>query len=496
MLPIRASGILLHITSLPNLYGIGDFGNSAYKFIDFLVATKQRFWQILPLGPTDQYNSPYAPYSAFAGNPYLISPEKLVADALVSQTHLLNAPPVLAGSAIDYPQMLAWKGDLLNRAYQNFRTGNFPNLRNDYENFCHKNSFWLADYALFMALKHRFENSSWVTWPKKLAKRDPEAIKTWRHKLELEIVYHKFTQYIFFKQWQQLKDYARKNHIHIIGDLPIFVAHDSADVWAYPTLFKLAKDGLPTVVAGVPPDYFSKTGQLWGNPQYDWPIHKEQNYKWWLKRLEMLLSLVDLVRIDHFRGFEAYWEVPFGKKTAANGVWQKGPGSEFFRVLQEHFNQLPFIAEDLGFITKEVIKLRKEWKLPGMKVLHFAFDSLNPNTHSPHNHDYNCVVYTGTHDNNTTIGWYWEATEDVQNYIKQYLNSNGMDIAWDFIRAAFSSPAKIAIIPMQDILRLGAEARMNTPGRAEANWSWRYDPQMLTSHLIQDLSHLTKLYQR
>ena len=492
----RACGVLLHLTSLPNQFGIGDLGQSAYDFIDFLAAAKQSYWQILPLGPTDQFHSPYTPYSAFAGNPLLISLEKLINEQLLSVADLQTVPTNFSQQKIDFAQLLPWKSKLLSLAFQNYLRRKPTKLVEEYTAFCKDNQFWLIDFALFMTLKQQFNNQAWYNWPPEIARRQTQAIQYWRQVLSDEIAYHQFIQYLFFKQWQQLKAYAHKQGIKIIGDLPIFVAHDSADVWVHPFLFKLNSDGQPTVVAGVPPDYFSPTGQLWGNPLYKWEAHQEQNYDWWLKRLSLLLSLVDLVRIDHFRGFESAWEIPHGETTAVKGAWQKGPGSKFFQVVVDQFDDLPFIAEDLGFITEEVIQLRDQWSLPGMKILQFAFDSLQPNPHLPHYHQYNSVVYTGTHDNDTSFSWYQKLSSEIKAYVKNYLNSDGTDIVWDLIRAAYASPAKLAIIPLQDLLRLDSQARMNRPGQATGNWTWRYEPQLLTEQLIADLSQLATLYQR
>lgn len=482
----RRSGILLHITSLSNQFGIGDLGPSAYQFIDFLKAAEQKLWQILPLGPTDYFGSPYAPYSAFAGNIYLISPEQLHKDGLFSEAEL---------KSIDFGSAAA-KHELITKAYANFQKLESTNIHSEYQSFYRANRFWLDDFALFMALKAKFKGVSWVNWPETIAVRKPDALASWRQKLKREIEQQIFAQFIFFRQWQQLKNYAHKKGIAIIGDLPLFVAHDSADVWAQPKLFLLDQRGMPEFVAGVPPDYFSKTGQLWGNPLYNWEVHYQEGFDWWLKRIKMLLQLVDLIRIDHFRGFSAYWQVPYGEKTAINGRWMPGPSSDFFTAVKSELGTLPFIAEDLGFIDNKVIQLREQWNLPGMCVLQFAFEALKPNPHSPHAHSRNCAVYTGTHDNDTTVGWYQNAAPEVQDYTRRYLGSDGTDIAWDFIRTALASPAKLAVIPLQDILSLDSSARMNIPGTSSGNWRWRCSPDALTDQIGARLADLTLLYAR
>lgn len=482
----RKSGILLHITSLPNQFGIGDLGSSAYKFIDFLHISKQRLWQILPLGPTDFYGSPYAPYSAFAGNHYLISPEKLVAEGLLSEQDINST----------LPNKCVWKTELLTKSHERFIMTASAALQQEYDNFCSSNSFWLQDYALFMSLKEHFSHAPWINWPNDIAKRCPEAISFWLQKLSLQVQQHHFYQFIFSHQWHQLKAYAQKKEITVIGDLPIFVAYNSADVWANPHLFLLDDHKNPVAVAGVPPDYFSKTGQLWGNPLYDWQAHAVEEYNWWIMRFKTLLQFVDIIRIDHFRGFQSYWQIPFGEKTAINGEWQSGPGSVLFMAVKKELGSLPFIAEDLGFIDDKVIELRNSWNLPGMRVLQFAFENLQPNCHSPHEHTKDSVVYTGTHDNNTAVGWYQNAELKVQNYTQQYIGTDGKDIAWDFIRLALASPAYLAVIPLQDILSLDSTARMNTPGTTDGNWRWRYCSLALNEQIFERLSNLTVLYGR
>lgn len=482
----RKSGVLLHITSLPSPFGIGDLGPSAYQFVDFLAAAKQKLWQVLPLGPTELFGSPYAPYSAFAGNTYLISPELLAADSLLSEAELAD-PSITTAEH---------RSALISRAYTNFQRSRPPLLLAEYHAFCRANAYWLSDYALFMALKAHFNQASWVQWPSETAARSARALIFWRKKLAREIQEHKFAQFLFYHQWQMLKDYAHRKGIALIGDLPLFVAHDSADVWSKPYLFQLDKRGLPLFVAGVPPDYFSKNGQLWGNPVYDWPMHYRENFSWWRQRIGTLLKLVDLIRLDHFRGFEAYWQIPYGSPTAANGRWMPGPSSDFFAAVKSEFGCLPFIAEDLGFIDAKVVKLRQQWNLPGMRILQFAFEALKPNLHCPHAHPRSCVAYTGTHDNDTATGWYRKADPKVQDYVRRYLGVSGCDIAWDLIRAALASPANSSIIPAQDLLSLDSEARMNTPGTTDGNWRWRCPAGALNEQLSQRLAELTTLYDR
>lgn len=482
----RKSGILLHITSLPNEYGIGDLGREAYDFIDFLHASGQKLWQILPLGPTDFFGSPYAPYSAFAGNLHLISPDLLLKEELILESDLDSIQ-------FDSPEA---KYILIKQAFARFQKRSSADLQAEYERFCRSNQFWLDDFALFMALKHHFKRVSWIEWSEELAMRKESTLVHWREKLALETEQQIFGQYLFFRQWEKLKDYAHKKGISIIGDLPLFVAHDSADVWAKPELFLLDKRGLPEFVAGVPPDYFSRTGQLWGNPVYNWDAHYEERFDWWLKRIEVLLQLVDLVRVDHFRGLAAYWQIPYGEKTAINGRWMPGPGSDFFAAVKTELGTLPFIAEDLGFIDDAVIELRDKWKLPGMRVLQFAFEALKPNIHSPHAHTENCAVYTGTHDNDTTLGWYQKSNPKVKDYVCRYLNCDGTDIAWDLIRAALASPANLAITPLQDILALDSSARMNVPGTVAGNWRWRLSAHHLTEEIGLRLKDFTELYDR
>lgn len=490
----RAAGILLHPTSLPGPFGIGDLGPSAYRFVDWLAGSGCRLWQVLPLGPTGYGNSPYQCFSAFAGNPYLISPELLVRDGLLSEADL-NDRPSFPISRVDFGLLIPWKLSLLERAFQRFRAEPAV-LRADFEAFCAENASWLTDYALFMALKESEGDRAWVGWPEPLRRRRPSAIESARRELTVPLSRFSFYQFLFFRQWSALRTYANQKGVQIIGDIPIFVAHDSADVWAHPELFFLDEDGNPTVVAGVPPDFFSPTGQRWGNPLYRWDVHKETSYQWWVDRFRVALRLVDLVRLDHFRGFAGYYEIPAGHPTAEHGRWIPGPASDFFRVLQRSLTQdLPIIAEDLGVITPDVIALRHEFNLPGMKVLQFGFSGPQ-NPFLPHNYSPHCVVYTGTHDNDTSRGWFEAASPAERDFALRYLRTNENDFVWDLIRAAWASVAVFAIVPMQDLLGLGGEARMNYPGRPDGNWEWRMDEAALAESARERLGELNYLYGR
>jgi 4-alpha-glucanotransferase len=490
----RSSGILLHPTSFPSRFGIGDLGLEAYRFIDFLRNSSQQFWQVLPLGPTGYGNSPYASYSALAGNPLLISPEKLVEQGLLAEEDFANLPE-FHGSKVHYDQVAPIKIKLLKTACENFKHKATPIQQNEFAGFCDSKAYWLEDYALFMALKDSHDQVSWHTWESELAKREPEAIERVRRELTAEIFYHKFTQYEFFRQWSQLKSYANMSGIQIIGDIPIYVAHDSADVWSHPDLFCLDEEtGAAALMAGVPPDYFSETGQLWGNPIYNWEESKKQDFKWWIGRFEAMLDYVDVIRVDHFRGFEAYWAVKQGEETAINGEWIKAPGEELFEAIKLKLGKLPVMAEDLGVITPEVEALRDKYEFPGMKILQFAFSADAGNPFLPFNYSQNCIVYTGTHDNDTTISWFNQASDYEKQYLSNYLGCHSPEgIAWDLIRLAMTSVANQAIIPLQDVLGLGGEARMNFPSKAEGNWEWRYQADALTQEVGDRLQTLTKL---
>lgn len=498
----RASGILLHPTSLPGRYGIGGLGGEAYHFVDVLADLRQRLWQVLPLGPTGYGNSPYQCLSVFAGNPLLISPEKLAEEGFVEGSDLCNAPS-FSNHCIDYDAVIRFKLSLLKKSCHRFLAAAGSVQREEFDAFCRQNALWLEDFSLFMALKEHRGLSAWNTWEEEVRTRRPEALESWRGRLEHGIRCHKYKQFQFFKQWGELKDYCNRGGIKLIGDMPIFVALDSAEVWSRPDLFHLDDRGMPTVVAGVPPDYFSETGQLWGNPIYRWDVMARDGYEWWIERFRALHALVDIVRVDHFRGFESYWEVPAADRTAMNGRWVPGPGAELFRAVQQALGDLPVIAEDLGVITPEVDALRDGLGLPGMRVLQFAFGGdAKADEYKPHNYSRNCVVYTGTHDNNTTVGWFRDVgVEDTTQTAEEkrreremalkYVGSDGQEIHWDFIRLALMSAADTAIIPMQDVLGLGSEARMNRPGTAQGNWRWRFTFDMLTDDIKNRLRDLT-----
>ncbi|UCF97304.1 MAG: 4-alpha-glucanotransferase [Spirochaetaceae bacterium] len=499
----RCSGILLHPTSLPGPHGIGSLGREALAFVDFLQASGLCIWQVLPLGPTGYGDSPYQSFSSFAGNPLLIDLEDLVQEGFLKPDHLKDTP-LFPEQRVDYGMVFPFKRELLKTAYTFWKRKGTPATRKAFASFCHRASSWLEDFSLFMALKRTFEAKgqagAWSGWPEELIQRKADALKHWRQTASEEIEQQKFQQFLFFRQWERVKGYAAERGIRIIGDLPIYVAYDSADVWAHQELFHLDAKGLPTVVAGVPPDYFSETGQLWGNPIYNWRRHKESGYGWWIERVRAKLHLVDILRIDHFRGFEAYWEVPAGEPTAENGRWVKGPAADFFYALEHalkpELGDLPLIAEDLGVITPPVEKLRDRFSFPGMKVLQFAFDGDADNEYLPHNYLSNCVVYTGTHDNDTTLGWFLSESAAVQDQVRRYLGRDGHDITWDLIRLAFSSTADMAVIPLQDALKLDNTARMNIPSRSVGNWQWRYSKAMITEEIIGRLRELTQLYGR
>ncbi|MEW6178323.1 MAG: 4-alpha-glucanotransferase [Chloroflexota bacterium] len=491
----RAAGIILHPTSLPGPDGIGDLGPEAYRWVNFLAETGCKLWQVLPLGPTGYGDSPYQCFSAFAGNPYLVSPALLLEDGLLRRGDLTDRPefnPI----RIDYGEAINWKLKVLDRAYEHFKRNTDSKLQEEYHHFLESEAEWLNDFALFMAIKEANGGVSWDNWPQELRQRQPAAIEQFMKSEADRIQRHAFRQFLFFRQWLDLKKYANQKGIQIIGDIPIFVAYDSADAWSNPDLFYLDEEGKPTVVAGVPPDYFSPTGQLWGNPLYKWEAHRQQNFRWWIHRMQATLRLVDIVRLDHFRGFAGYWEVPYGLPTAEIGRWVKGPGADLFNAIRQALGDLPIIAEDLGVITPDVVELRDSFGLPGMKVFQFAFttDPLDP--FLPHNYEPNCVAYTGTHDNDTALGWYLSAPEKERDFIRRYLARSGEDISWDMIRAVWSSVAVFALAPMQDVLSLGNEARMNLPGRASGNWCWRLHPDALNPTIIKRLKEVNYLYAR
>ncbi len=491
----RISGILLHPTSLPGRYGIGDLGNEAYRFVDWLVAAGQQLWQTLAIGPTGYADSPYASFSAFAGNPLLINPDRLAEEGDLSVADLAK-PPQFPAERVDFGRVINYKTDLFHKAATCFFDAAAPERRDQFERFCHENRRWLDDFALFMAVKAEHNMVTWTQWEKAIALRQPGALAHWRDKLDAEIRFHKYLQFQFFNQWRALRRYANERNVKIMGDIPIFVAHDSADVWAHPELYYLDARGEPTLVAGVPPDYFSATGQRWGNPLYRWDLMQERGYSWWIDRVQHIFSLVDILRIDHFRGFEAFWEIPASEPTAVIGRWVKGPDKTLFQALEGALGELPIVAEDLGVVTLDVVALREQFGFPGMKVLQFAFDSDATNPYLPFNLNHDCVIYSGTHDNDTTRGWYDAQSEEMRHKARLYLGTDGNDISWDFIRLALSSVADMAVIPLQDVLGLGSEARMNLPGEPSGNWQWRFVPGMLTGDVAERLRSFTKIYGR
>ncbi len=487
----RSSGVLMHPTSLPGSYGIGDLGPQAYRFIDFLYASGTKVWQILPLGPTGYGDSPYQSFSAFAGNPYLISPDLLLDENLLHPDDL-SAHLDFSDEFVEFGRVIGWKLNLLERAFIRFkREPGLASIREEYAAFCADSANWLDDYALFMAIKEANGGGAWSGWSEELKNRDEATLAEASRNYKEAIERFKFYQFIFFRQWRALRAYAKENGIQIVGDVPIFVAFDSADVWSNPELFYLDDKKLPTVVAGVPPDYFSPTGQLWGNPLYKWRIHKETGYAWWIKRFQATLAMVDIVRLDHFRGFAGYWEVSADSLTAEHGRWVPGPGADFFEAMRDALGELPIIAEDLGEITPDVFELRDQFNLPGMKILQFAFSDDN-NPFLPHHYPENCVAYTGTHDNDTAQGWYASAPEENRDYARRYMSVDGRDIAWDLIRTLWHSRADMVLAQMQDFLNLGTEARMNYPGRLGGNWDWRMNAEALTKPLVERLRQLNE----
>ena len=490
----RSSGVLLHITSLPGPYGIGDLGPAAHEWVNTLARAKQTWWQILPLGPAGAGDSPYASYSAFAGNPLLISPERLVEDGLLNAD--AARPPAFPADQVSYQAVGKFKKRLLDEAWQSFRAGAVQPLRASFKRFCKKEAAWLDDFSLFMALKELDEDRSWTDWPRDLVLRKPSGLDEARRRRADAIGRHQFTQFLFFRQLEALRRHAARLGVKLIGDLPMFVSAESSDVWAHPDLFLLDERRRPRVVAGVPPDYFSKTGQRWGNPLYNWRAMKRTGYRWWVERLRATLRQVDLVRLDHFRGFQAYWEVPARNRTARQGRWVKAPGADLLKTLRSRLGGLPFIAEDLGLITPQVEALRDEFGLPGMRVLQFAFGGSFDNPFLPHSYCRNAVVYTGTHDNDTTAGWFASLSKEEQARVRRYATCDGSHVSWDLMRLAWSSVARIAIAPLQDVLALGPEARINTPGKPTGNWRWRVTPQMLRNDLLDWLRDLTETYDR
>lgn len=493
----RYSGVLVHPTSFPSPYGIGDMGRGAHEFIDFLTMAGQHLWQVLPLGPSGNGNSPYQSYSVFAGQTLLISPELLIEKKLLTEADVHPIPEFNA-DRVDYDKVTTYKTSLFKKAYEHFRHTADKNLLEEYDSFQSNNQYWLDDYCLYMAGKDYHNGLPWYEWEDSLLDPTPKERASWMKLLTSEIDYYRFIQFAFFSQWYELKDYANKKGIAIIGDIPIFTAPDSADVWANKELFKLDSKGHPLEVAGVPPDYFSATGQLWGNPLYDWDAMKDDGYRWWIERVRNQLDQVDYIRIDHFRGFEAYWAVPAGEETAMNGKWKKGPGEALFEAIQKALGEeLPIFAEDLGIITPEVEKLRDTLGFPGMKILQFGFDGTGESTFLPHQlSTRNCICYTGTHDNDTTCGWYEHTSEQNKDKVRRYMNTDASSVSWDFIRTCLGTIAKYAIFPVQDLLKLGSEHRMNTPGTATGNWEFRYRSGLLDEGMAKGLKQMTELFGR
>ncbi len=493
---MRESGVLLPVASLPSAYGIGCFSKEAYEFVDRLKEAGQSYWQILPLGPTSYGDSPYQSFSTFAGNPYFIDPEDLVERGWITgkqcEAYDFGSDP----GYVDYGKIYKSRFLLLKEAWQNSHIGQDP----AFQRFVEENYYWLEDYALYMAVKTSFGGVSWEKWDEDIRVRRQEALDAYRRKYVAEIEFYQFQQYLFRVQWEKLKAYANSQGIQIIGDIPIYVAFDSSDAWAEPELFRFDKDRKPTAVAGCPPDAFSATGQLWGNPLYDWEYHKKTGYEWWMRRLAACYQLYDVVRIDHFRAFDAYYAIPADAETAIVGEWEPGPGYGFFQVMQETLGERRVIAEDLGFLTPSVLELVARTGYPGMKVLQFAFDSREDSDYLPHNYSRNCVVYTGTHDNDTCIGWYSKLPPEDREICDEYLNlgkcNNVEEVCWEFIRAALSSVADLAVIPMQDYLELGGKARINTPSTLGDNWEWRMGKEDFTQELAQRMRNMAMLYGR
>lgn len=493
---VRGSGILLHPTSLPGPHGSGDIGAEAHDFLEWLGKAGQRYWQILPLGPSGYGNSPYSSLSAFAANPLLIDPDGLVQRGWLA-AEALNDAPAFPPSKVEFESVATLRWGWLKRAAEAFFARASPGDRGGFDEYCQRHVSWLADYALFMALHVRNSGREWTSWGAALARRDPSVLTEARRELSEEIRLHEFTQWVFSEQWKALRAKAAANGIQILGDIPIFVAFHSVDVWAHPELFYLDDRLRPTVVAGVPPDYFSKTGQRWGNPLYRWDVLQSQGYSWWIDRIRSVLQAVDVARIDHFRGFAGYWEIPASAPTAVKGQWVPGPGALFFEAVQNALgDRLPIVAEDLGIITPDVATLRDEFDLPGMKVLQFAFGGGADNPFLPHNHLPRAIVYTGTHDNDTTLGWFATAPEQTRDHVRRYLGTDAREIHWDLVRLGLGSVAEAAIFPMQDILGLGSDARMNTPGVAAGNWAWRFNWDQLPSEGTERLRTLTELFGR
>ena len=491
----RASGILLHPTSLPGPHGSGDLGEAARHFVEWLVAAGQKLWQILPLGGIGSGNSPYMSSSAFAGNVLLIDLAELQQRGWLTSNDL-RPDPGFDAHRIRFDLVVRWRMERLQQAAANFTATASPAQLQDFQDFCALHALWLHDYALFMTLADANGWALWSSWDPALARRDESALRAASSSFASGVLFWQFCQWCFFRQWKKLRAYANERGVHVVGDAPIFVAYQSADVWARQELFELDAQGLPQVVAGVPPDYFSATGQRWGNPLYRWDAHRLEGYAWWTERVRRIFELVDIVRIDHFRGFAGYWEIPASEPTAIVGRWLPGPGADLFTAIEAALGKLPIIAEDLGVITREVDQLRRRFDLPGMRVLHFAFGGGNDNAYLPHNYESDTVVYGGTHDNNTTLGWWASASEAERAHARDYLPTDGHEIHWDLIRAACASVADTAIHPLQDVLGLGAEHRMNLPGSGTGNWEWRFTWNQLQPEHAKRLRHLGELYRR
>lgn len=497
----RASGILLPVFSLPSEHGIGCFSKEAYQFVDMLKKAGQSYWQILPLGPTGYGDSPYQSFSTYAGNPYFIDLETLVSEGLLTEAESREYDSEEQEESIDYEKIYKTRFKVLKKAYERFRDrmAGWHHEREAYERFISENAFWLDDYSLYMAVKDKNDGVSWNEWDAPLKNREEEALSEARKELAEEISFYKFQQYEFDRQWKKLHSYANEQGVKIIGDIPIYVAFDSADTWAAPQLFQFDENNEPTGVAGCPPDAFSATGQLWGNPLYDWEYHKKTGYEWWIRRIEHCLKLYDVVRIDHFRGFDEYYSIPYGETTAINGQWMPGPGMDLFRAIEEKLGRPEIIAEDLGFLTPSVLKLLKDSGFPGMKVLQFAFDARESSNYLPHTYPTNCVVYTGTHDNDTTRGWYRAVGKYARDFAKEYMCKPRLDedsLAEDFICMAMGSVADLCVVPMQDYLGLGSEARINIPSTLGGNWVWRMKNGQFDEETAAEIYRVTKLYGR
>jgi 4-alpha-glucanotransferase len=491
----RSSGVILHPTSLPGPFGIGDFGPTAIHWLDFMAKAELGLWEILPLGPTGYGDSPYQCFSAFAGNTRLISPILLVEDGLISIENIENHPH-FSNKKVDFNRITRWKDKILLLAFKNYYKSPPASLKIEFESFRQQQSDWMDDYALFMSIKDIYKKVAWNQWPDELRFRDQASLDKFKKKNAKKILLHAFKQYLFFKQWETLHDYAQSKNVLIVGDLPLFIAFDSADVWTNPELFDLTETHEPRVIAGVPPDYFSPTGQLWGNPHYRWSAHKQTGYQWWLRRFQKSLEMMDIVRLDHFRGFSGYWEVKAGMPTAEEGRWVQGPGSSFFEEIEKKLGKLPIIAEDLGVITPDVTKMRDRFNFPSMRVLQFAFSSDANNPFLPHNYPDNCVAFTGTHDNTPSRSWYQNASTKEREFCRQYLKSNAKHIAWDMIRAIWASAAIFTFAPMQDFLELGNKARMNFPGVLGNNWNWRIHPNAMRDSLALKIKEINTLFSR